>query len=67
MRYQFLIQGEASRILVEALSDLDVTADSSSGTTVITGVVLDRAGLRETLDRLEDLGLVVLEMTRIPE
>lgn len=45
--------------------DLAVTADTD-GTTVISGPVADQSALHGVLNKLRDLGIPLLDVTRIP-
>ncbi|WP_063059170.1 hypothetical protein [Nocardia sienata] len=65
MRYQFTIDGELSERALAAFPELD--GDREHGTTVLSGPVTDPTGVRAVLARIDNLGLTVLEMRRLPD
>ncbi|MBF6352151.1 MULTISPECIES: hypothetical protein [Nocardia] len=65
MRYQFTIDGELSERALAAFPEL--TGDHTRGTTVLAGPVTDPTGIRAILARIDNLGLTVIEMRRLPD
>ncbi|WP_459545683.1 hypothetical protein [Nocardia sp. X0981] len=65
MRYQFTIDGELSERALAAFPEL--AGDRDSGTTVLSGPVPDSTGIRGVLARIDNLGLTVLELRRLPD
>ncbi|NUP25389.1 MAG: hypothetical protein HOQ44_01620 [Nocardia sp.] len=65
MRYQFTIDGELSERALAAFPEL--SGDRSQGTTVLCGPLTDPTGVRAVLARIDNLGLTVLEMRRLPD
>ncbi|MEU1983170.1 hypothetical protein [Nocardia sp. NPDC019395] len=65
MRYQFTIDGELSERALAAFPEL--TGDHARGTTVLSGPVGDPTGVRGILARIDNLGLTVIEMHRLPD
>jgi hypothetical protein len=57
--YEIRLLGRAERTVRAAFDDLEVYADE--GSTHLVGV-LDQAGLHSVLDRVQRLGLVLLEV-----
>lgn len=65
MRYQFTIDGELSERALAAFPEL--IGNRGQGTTVLSGPVTDSTGVRTILARIDNLGLTVLEMHRLPD
>ena len=65
MWYQFTIDGELSERALAAFPDLRGNRDR--GTTVLSGAVTDTTDVRTILARIDNLGLTVLEMRRLPD
>lgn len=65
MQYQFTIDGELSERALAAFPEL--TGDLAHGTTVLAGPVADPTGIRGILARIDNLGLTVIEMRRLPD
>ncbi|GGL19925.1 hypothetical protein [Nocardia jinanensis] len=65
MRYQFTIDGELSERALAAFPEL--SGDRGQGTTVLSGPLTDPTGVRAVLARIDNLGLTVLEMRRLPD
>jgi hypothetical protein len=61
--YRIVVAGELGRRFDRAFEGMTVTAEK--GQTTITGVVADRAQLRGVLDRIDDLGLTLVEVTSV--
>jgi hypothetical protein len=61
--YEITFDGEAVPAVVEAFEEFDVTVQP--GRTVLRAELLDQAALRGALDRLMDLGLVLLQVTSV--
>ncbi|WP_405135260.1 hypothetical protein [Nocardia sp. NBC_01388] len=66
MRYQFIIEGELSDRALSAFPEL-ATTRRLPGTTVLFGPVDDSTVLRGMLSRIDNLGLTLLEMSRLPD
>lgn len=65
MRYQFTIDGELSERALAAFPEL--TGGHTRGTTVLSGPITDSTGVRGILARIDNLGLTVIEMHRLPD
>ncbi|MGW5386716.1 hypothetical protein [Nocardia sp. NPDC003963] len=65
MRYQFTIDGELSERALAAFPELN--GDCGQGTTVLSGPLTDPTGVRAVLARIDNLGLTMLEMRRLPD
>jgi hypothetical protein len=63
-RYRITISGGLGETLREALADLDITRDGPN--TVLTGD-LDQAALHGALDRIQALGLELVEVHRLAD
>ena len=59
--YRVIISGEMGAAMREAFSDLD--AHTENGRTVLTGEMADRAALYSVLERLQALGLDLIEVS----
>lgn len=66
MRYEFLIGGRVSDTVRAAFPEFDVVKGPTGGT-AIYGRVRDQAALRGILARLDDLGLSIVEMRKLPD
>lgn len=66
IRYQFVIDGELSERAQAAFPDLTFMP-SVVGSTTMYGAVGDPIDLRGILDRLESLGLTIVELRRLPD
>ena len=66
IRYQFLIDGEASDRVKAAFPQLQV-GSSVSGFTTRYGLVSDQSSLRSIMARLDALGLTLAELRRLPD
>jgi hypothetical protein len=62
--YEIRITGRVGEALQAAFEDLTVTINPAE--TVLYGRVQDQAALRGLLDRIQDLGLEVVEVRRLP-
>jgi hypothetical protein len=58
--YELRFSGEADRTIRAAFPEFDVTV--GQGTTVLRGRLPDQAALHGALDRIQDLGLELLQM-----
>jgi hypothetical protein len=58
--YELRFAGEASTIVRAAFPEFEMTTDC--GTTMLYGRLADQAALRGTLDRIQDLGLELVEV-----
>lgn len=63
--YEIHIKGRVSEQLLGAFEGMDATV--KSGQTVLRGPVLDQAALHGLLDRIQALGLELVEVRRVPE
>jgi hypothetical protein len=61
--YEITFDGEAIPAVVQAFEEFDVTVQS--GSTRLRAELLDQAALHGALDRLMDLGLVLLQVTSV--
>lgn len=66
MRYEFLIAGGVTETVRAAFPGFEFAAGPAGGT-VIYGPVRDKAELRGVLARLDELGLNVVEMRKLPD
>ncbi|HLT10395.1 MAG TPA: hypothetical protein VK028_06260 [Micromonosporaceae bacterium] len=66
MRYEFLVAGHVSETVRAAFPEFDV-ADGPAGGTAIYGPVRDHAALGGVLARFDQLGLIVVEMRKLPD
>jgi hypothetical protein len=58
--YELRFAGEASTIIRAAFPELEMTTDC--GTTTLRGRLADQAALHGALDRIQDLGLELVEV-----
>ncbi len=58
--YEITFMGEAVPAIIDAFEDFDVTV--GTGCTTLRGDLLDQAALYGAIDRLQSLGLVLLEV-----
>jgi hypothetical protein len=63
--YEIRIQGRVGEALQAAFGDLKVTFNPVE--TVVYGEVRDQAALHGLLDRIQELGLEVVEVRRLPQ
>lgn len=63
--YEIHIKGRMSEQLLAAFEGMDATLQSTE--TVLRGPALDQAALRGLLDRIQALGLELVEVRRLPE
>ena len=61
-RYQITVRGRLSPAVIEAFDGL--SAAPTGADTVIAGDIVDQAGLYGVLDRIESLGLELLDVSR---
>jgi 2-keto-3-deoxy-6-phosphogluconate aldolase len=61
--YEIIFRGEAVPAIVDAFEDFDVTV--GAGRTTLRGEQLDQAALHGAIDRLQNLGLELLEVRAI--
>jgi hypothetical protein len=61
-RYEITVRGRLSAALINAFDDLSATP--KAGDTVIFGEIVDQAALYGVLDRIDSLGLELLEVRR---
>jgi hypothetical protein len=62
--YEIHIKGRVSEQLVSTFEGMDVSVQSVE--TVLRGPVLDQAALHGLLDRIQALGLELIEVRRLP-
>jgi hypothetical protein len=65
-RYEIRLQGHISTRWVARLDGMTLAQDRD-GTTLISGEVIDQAALHGLLNRVRDLGLPLLSVTRVAE
>jgi len=63
-RYEIRVRGRVSEAALSSLEGMD--ADMAPAETVLHGPVTDQAGLHGLLDRIQSLGLELLEVRRLP-
>ena len=63
-RYEIRVRGRVSEAALSALEGMD--ADVAPAETVIHGPIVDQAGLHGLLDRIQSLGLELIEVRRLP-
>jgi hypothetical protein len=63
--YEIHVKGRVSEQLLAAFEGMDATVQSVE--TVLRGPVLDQAALHGLLDRIQALGLELIEVRRLPE
>jgi hypothetical protein len=61
-RYEITVRGRLSATLMGAFDGL--TASASAGETVLRGEIVDQAALYGVLERIESLGLELLDVRR---
>lgn len=66
MRYEFLIAGRVSETVQAAFPGFDFAAGPAGGT-VFFGPVRDKSELRGILERLDRLGITIVEMRQLPD
>ena len=66
VRYEFLLAGRVSKLVVAAFPELTV-AVSPAGGTALFGPVTDDAQLYGLLDRFQTFGLTVVELRQLPD
>ncbi|GAB2661784.1 hypothetical protein [Nocardia goodfellowii] len=64
-KYQFVVEGALSERVLAAFPELE--SATREATTALTGTVADSTAMRGVLARLDNLGLTLLEMRRLPE
>jgi hypothetical protein len=65
MRYEIRIKGRVSRAVLDSFERLD--SDVEPVETVLHGPVRDQAELHGLLDRIQALGLELIEVRRLPQ
>ena len=63
--YEIHIKGRISKQLMSAFEGMDATVEPAE--TVLSGRDLDQAALRGVLDRIQGLGLELIEVRRLPD
>jgi hypothetical protein len=64
--YEIRIRGRLNDLLMAAFEGLDATVEPLE-TTLLHGPVADQAALYELLDRIQALGLELIEVRRLPD
>ncbi|MTE16687.1 hypothetical protein [Nocardia aurantiaca] len=65
-RYQFVVDGELTERALAAFPELS-TAPLRPGMTILFGSISDPTAMRGILARIDNLGLTLLEMRRLPD
>jgi hypothetical protein len=63
-RYEIRVRGRVSEAALGSFEGMD--ADLAPAETVLHGPVADQAGLHGLLDRIQSLGLELIEVRRLP-
>lgn len=63
--YEIRVRGRVTDWLLAELTDLDATV--VAGDTLLHGPLVDQAALHGLLDRIQALGLELVEVRRVPE
>ena len=63
-RYEIRVRGRVSDAALQAFEGMD--ADVAPAETVLHGPVTDQAGLHGLLDRIQSLGLELIEVRKLP-
>jgi hypothetical protein len=63
-RYEIRVRGRVSEATLSSFEGMD--ADVAPAETVLHGPVTDQAGLHGLLDRIQSLGLELVEVRRLP-
>jgi hypothetical protein len=66
MRYEFIVRDSVSALVAEELPELSSCPFPTGGTSMF-GCVQDESDVLTFLARLADLGLVVVEVRRLPD
>jgi hypothetical protein len=64
MDYEIHVKGRVSEQVLSAFDGMDATVQESE--TVLRGPVIDQAALYGLLDRVQDLGLELIAVRRLP-
>jgi hypothetical protein len=64
--YQFIVDGTPTELVRQAFPELQMTEAPVHGGTSLHGDLPDGAAVRSVLDKLDDLGLSLVEMRQIP-
>ncbi len=62
-RYEIRIKGRVGEALLTSFADLDVSIEPAE--TVVRGVMQDQAALHGVLERVQSLGLELIEVRRV--
>jgi hypothetical protein len=65
--YEIHVKGRMSAQLISVFEGMDATVQSETVETVLRGPVLDQAALHGLLDRIQALGLELIEVRRLPD
>jgi hypothetical protein len=63
--YRLVVQGELDPRYASLFENMDMR--QVSGTTVLTGTVIDQAHLHGLIERIEELGLELLEVQQVSQ
>lgn len=63
--YRLVVQGELDPRYASLFENMDLR--QVSGTTVLTGTVIDQAHLHGLIERIEELGLELLEVQQVSQ
>lgn len=66
MRYEFIVTGKVSEVVLTELPELSATSAPAGGTALF-GPVRDDADIATFLRRFADLGIRVVEMRQLPD
>ena len=64
--YEIRVEGRLTPRWSAWFEGLTVETDASDGTTVISGAVVDQAALHGLLQKLRDVGLVLVSLAEVP-
>jgi hypothetical protein len=62
--YEIRVRGRISEAALASFEGMD--ADEAPAETILHGPVVDQAGLHGVLDRIQSLGLELIEVRRLP-
>ncbi|GAB4085240.1 hypothetical protein GCM10028784_18700 [Myceligenerans cantabricum] len=65
MRYRFALANPVSSVLLSSFPDLEYTEEPDGA--ALAGPITDQAQLHGVINRIEELGLTLVEVRRLPE
>lgn len=65
MSYEIRIRGKLGEPVIESFGDLDASVKPAE--TVLRGTLPDQAALHGLLDRIQSLGLELIEVKQVPD